>query len=237
MECLFDPDKPHFAAWLQLYDVDRDLEASPLYFFATVRLSVASPLYYAALCGFQGVVENLIIKHPHLVNATGGYYKTPSLAALARRHLELARMLYRKGSSMDPRSRGNSPLHSAIRRGDSEIVQVLLDCKSDTNAKDVNNWTPLSLALMLGNWTPSHLEIIRLLLEFGADPNVRIYRSTPLHLASEWPTVEVARLLLKYGADVEAEDDYGRTAFQVASERGYDELAKLLSAHGTKDIS
>jgi len=237
MECLFDPDKPYFAAWLQLYNVDKDLISSPLFLFAASRDPSASPLYYAALCGFQGLVENLIIKYPHLVNATGGFYMTPALAALARRHLELARMLYRKGSSVDPRKRGNSPLHSALRLGDSEIAQVLLDWKLDVNAKDATGDTPLQLALK--NLAPNYFETIRLLLEYGADPNARSFygSTTPLHLASSGGMIEVAPLLLKYGADVEALDQYGRTAFQVASREGRDEVTKLLSAYGAKEIS
>ena len=123
MECLFDVDQPYFAAWLRLYDVDIDLNTSPLYFFSDGQRLDAGPLYYAALCGFKGLVEILIIKYPHLVNATGGYYQTPALAALARRHFELARMLHRNGSSMDLRVWANrSPLHSAARQGDNEII-------------------------------------------------------------------------------------------------------------------
>ena len=41
-------------------------------------------------------------------------------------------------------------------------------------------------------------------------------------------------LLLEHGANVEAKDDVGRTAFQVASAKGHEEVAKLLSEHGAK---
>jgi len=239
MECLFDLDKPYFAAWLRLYDVDIDSTTSPLYHFAPVPQSDAGPVYYAALCGFQGLVENLIIKYPHLVNATGGRYVTPALAALARRHLELARMLYRSGSSVDPRGSGQwSPLHSAAYTGDGEIIQALLDCTADINALTRDNRTPLYL--VLEDWTPGSFNAARLLLENGADPNVRPGGpggSTLLHLASYEGTVEAARLLLKYGADVEAVDEDGLTAFQVASRKGHDEMTKLLSPHGTEDTS
>jgi len=237
MECLFDLDKPYFAVWLRLYDVDMDLNTSPLYAFCNGKKLDASPLYYAALCGFKGLVETLIIKYPHLVNATGGYYRTPALAALARRHLEVAQMLHRDGSSMEFPDMGlYSPLHSAAFKGDSEVIQVLLDCKLDINAKAHYDRTALHNALEY--WAPHHSETVRLLIENGADPNARMSDgSAPLHLASSEGIAEAVRLLLMYGADVEAVDGMGRTAFQVASEEGRDEITKLLSAHGTKDIS
>ena len=236
MECLFDLDKPYFSVWRRLYDADMDLGTSPLHWFADFK-SDAGPLYYAALCGFKDLVENLIIKYPHLVNATGGYYKTPALAALARRHSELARILHRHGSSVDLWGWGRrSPLHSAAEQSDREIVQVLLDWKLDINAKCRNDQTSLHLALQ--EQKSNYFDTIQLLLEYGADPNARKFDgSTPLHLASSLGTVEDLRLLLKYGADVEAVDDNGRTAYQVALERGHNEITKFLSASGAKGIS
>jgi hypothetical protein len=239
MECLFDMDKPYFAAWLRLYDVDIDLDTSPLNYFSDGRKLDAGPLYYAALCGFKGLVEMLIIKYPHLVNATGGYYMTPALAALARRHLELGRILYQNGSSVDLRGwEQESPLHSAARRGDSRVIQVLLECKMDVNDKYSDDRTPLHMAMQRFTPTPNYFATIRTLLECGADPNARMSDgSTPLHLASSKGAVEAARLLLKYGADAEAVDGEIRTAFQVALEEGHDEITKFLSTYGTKDIS
>jgi uncharacterized protein len=54
-------------------------------------------------------------------------------------------------------------------------------------------------------------------------------RSTALHLASRQGKLEVACLLLEHGADLDAGDREGMTAFQVASESGYHDIAKLLS--------
>jgi hypothetical protein len=48
MDDLFDSSKPHFAAWLQVHNIDEDWE----YFSPYSRDGVSSPLYYAAFCGF-----------------------------------------------------------------------------------------------------------------------------------------------------------------------------------------
>jgi len=115
MEYLFDPDRPYFAAWCKLHDIDvYPSGRSALSSFAPYSKSGATPLYYAALCGFRNIVEQLIVKHPQHVQAIGGHYMTPAVAALAGGHFELAQVLHRNGSSVDPRGRiAISPLHSA----------------------------------------------------------------------------------------------------------------------------
>jgi ankyrin repeat protein len=41
-------------------------------------------------------------------------------------------------------------------------------------------------------------------------------------------------LLLEHGADVEAMGTDGKTALQVAADRGHDEVVKFLREHGAK---
>jgi ankyrin repeat protein len=95
------------------------------------------PLYYAALCGFANLVEQLMAKHPQQVNAIAGHYRTPAVAALAGRHFELAQVLHRDKSSLEPRGCCQiTPLHSAAYHGDLEMVQVLLECGVDVNSKN-----------------------------------------------------------------------------------------------------
>jgi len=116
VEYLFDLDKSYFAAWRRLYDADVDPSSDTVFFqFTPITKSDAdTPLYYAALCGFSKLVEELIVKYPQHVNAIGGYYMTPAVAALAGRHFELAQVLHRNGSPVEPRGHAeNTPLHSA----------------------------------------------------------------------------------------------------------------------------
>jgi ankyrin repeat protein len=57
---------------------------------------------------------------------------------------------------------------------------------------------------------------------------------TPLHRASKNRRLEVARPLVEHGADIDAENNDGETAFQVASEEGCHDIAKFLSDNGCK---
>ena len=236
MEYIFNADKPYFAAWRSLHDIDTDPPDSVFYQFTSFSKSGEdTPLYYAALCGFSNLVEQLIVKHPEHINVTGGYYRTPAVAALAGRHFELTQVLHRNGSSVDPQGRvGNSTLHSATRYWDLEMVQVLLDYEVDVNAK--NDWgnTPLDYALDIrpNNADPS---VVRLLLDHGADPNLQANDGlTPLYRASRHGKVEIVRLLVERGASIEAQDSEGRTSLDVASGEHRDEIIKLLLEHRAK---
>src|ERR1700761_7095552 len=65
MEYLFDIEKPYFAAWLQLHDMDNGGPFRLIFNLLTLGTKPGStPLYYAALCGFQDLVEHLIVNNP-----------------------------------------------------------------------------------------------------------------------------------------------------------------------------
>ena len=234
MEYLFDLDKPYFGAWRRLYDIDIEPpDPSVFYVFSPGRkLNAGTSLYYAALCGFPDLVERLMVKHPQHVNAIGGYYVTPAVAALAGRHFQLAQILHRNGSSVEPRGNCEStPLHSAAFYGDLEMVQVLLEYGADVDCPNKYGTTPLSFASWDGHRNDAR--VARLLIERGADLHTRDSDSsgfTPLHRASRHGRTEVVRLLIEHGASSEVKDNEGRTPLDVASgDQQGDEIIKLLS--------
>ena len=243
---LFDADKPYFAAWLQLHNIDRRPgRDTSLYIFTEESKSGGSPLYYAALCGFQELVEDLVIKYPQDVNASSGCYVTPLVAALAGGHFQTAKYLCDKGANLNiPGDFQRTPLHSAAWRGDLEMVQLLLDYKADVKARSKAGWTPLHDASE-GTGSSSHSihqlpGVVRLLLEHGADVNaLERDSSTPLHQATmRGGRVRVVRVLLEHGANVGAEDKEGRTPLHAAAEGRYKrederaEVVRMLLEHG-----
>ncbi len=237
MEYLFDPGKPHLRVWLRLYNIDTGPPyPSTFYAFSiTHKPADIAPLYYAALCGFYNLVEHLITKYPQDVNADGGYYMSPLVAALAGEHFRTADLLRHNGADPDVwgRRRTRTPLHSAALYGNPAVVQKLIEYDADVNAKDETGWTPLFWASK-----GRHLQdtsVVRLLLENGADVNARAMDgSTPLHNASYLGVPEVVRLLLEKGADIEAKGDDGKTALQIAVEEGEGEVMRVLREHGAK---
>ena len=238
MGYLFDRDKPYFAAWLQLHNIDSKPEVlSPLCLFTWGSEPGDSPLYYAALCGFQDLVKDLVIRYPQDVNARSGCYVTPLVAALVGGHSQTAKCLCDNGAHLNiPGDCQRTPLHSAAWFGDFEMVQILLDYKADINVRNEYNWTPLhgaSQAFLSSGNHPRHPDVARLLLERGADVNILDeHNKTPLQVAVEWTSVGVVRVLLEHGANVDSEDKAGRTPLHIAAEGDAVDVIPVLLEHG-----
>jgi ankyrin repeat protein len=237
MEYLFEANKPHFKVWLTLYDIDTRPGVDAIFsWFALNKKSPATPLYYAALCGFHDLVEHLITKYPQDVNADGGYYVRPLVAALAGEHFQTADLLRHHGTDSHVRGEGGrSPLHVAADSRNLELVRILIEYDpADINARSRYRSTPLHWAT--GNQHFEDGSAVRLLLEHGADINAQDqHGQTPLHWAANGTLrVELVRVLLEHGADVEAKDERGKTALQLAVDKRHDEVVKLLREHGAK---
>eukprot|EP01051_Picozoa_sp_SAG22_P016351 SAG22_NODE_2293_length_2748_cov_2.220838_2_plen_181_part_00 len=137
------------------------------------------------------------------------------------------------------RVENDSPIHDAARKGDATAVGRLLDA----GAVDCNNqrlvfdehqlcvanvvngfegygWPPLHDAVFAG-----HLDVMTLLLERGADVNMktRSFGSTPLHWAAYAGQLEAAKLLIgdPWHADSNAKDDAGKTPMRAAPSSDY----------------
>jgi ankyrin repeat protein len=112
------------------------------------------------------------------------------------------------------------------------IIERYLGSGWDVNAQgEKYGRTALHLAAMNG-----HLEIVKLLLEHGADVNAKTkegYGYTALHSAASNGHLEIVKLLLEHGADVNAKTKYGGyTALHSATMNGHLEIVKLLLEHG-----
>jgi ankyrin repeat protein len=248
METLFDCDKPHFAAWVGIYNMDEESSAeSPS--------KIPSPLYYSSLCGFSDLVEHLSIKHPLHVNDIGGKHNFPLLAALVKKHIRVADILLKRGANVDIRGmRERSPLHEAIDNvgmvrsllnkgaevncrqddlrtplhlavyhGEFEVARMLVERKADVDSRDKEGKAPLFLLLEDSDRNEDDiLEFARLLLEYGSGANIRTSNNwTLLHAAAFWGRLEIVKLLLKHGAITNVEDDEGSTPLHEVSAGKY----------------
>jgi ankyrin repeat protein len=127
-------------------------------------------------------------------------------------------------------------LFEAIDQQDVNRVAALLSQGADPNTLLVESphWRPLAAALEEVGWYDGPMEIVRLLLQAGADPNGwdGEHNSTPLHLAMRLNNKEAIQLLLEAGADPNLVSAEGESALSWAVEQGDVEMAKLLLRHG-----
>jgi len=230
MEYFFDAEKPHWAAWHRVYDID-DQNWWNFTDSSSVILNPI-PLYYAALCGFDDLAEHLVVKHPEHVNARGGQLVTPLVAALHQSHFLVADLLHGYGADVNVRGEGEqTPLLAASQGGLIDIIRWLLDHGADVNAQNDYRNTALTYIDIIG-----FPEISRMLREHHADVNIRLQGGrTALHRASvakdNQDMLRIMQLLLDNGADPNARDDGGCTPLHD-SIFGTVEGSRLLLDHG-----
>jgi ankyrin repeat protein len=129
----------------------------------------------------------------------------------------------------------NSPqqeLAPAVVRGDNKQLLSLLQRKSEVDP----NWMPgkESGPALVDAAGHGNLEGARLLLKFGANPNLGSSLSgTPLNSAAYHGDLEMCRLLISAGANVNLESgQYGWTPLMNATHNGHAAVAQLLIESG-----
>jgi hypothetical protein len=199
IECLFDADKPHFAAW---FSIQWPLWVSASPFLPDLPDFTPTPIFYASFFGFYSLVEHLVTRRPEDIHAIGGFIGTPLHAAVNCGHVEVVLLLLTH-IPVDSRSTwlNRTPLHCLAINGNVEIGHHLLNFGADVNARQESGRTPLHLAAACG-----HLGLMRLLLDHGADLYARgDYNEMPYQTANSQQHQEILQLLSEYGFKPEEE--------------------------------
>lgn len=182
-----------------------------------------TPLNIAAQRGDIALAE-LLLANKANPNAKMETSETPLHTAATYGHEGIAKLLIDHGAEVNARSKnGATPLIFAISHQNTPVARVLLAAHADSNigfqlgdpsASDLER-TPLYLAVANQN---SDAELVRLLLERGANPNIMDASAgnTPLTEAAFRQSKEIVSLLLAANADPNTPQPGRRTALHFA---------------------
>jgi len=209
---LFDPQSHHFANWVWIYDTITDLSPGS----EAPSRPESAPLHYAARHGFHRVAEWLITTCSQDVNVSGYRLLTPLHIASDYGRLKVVQVLLKQHADVNSGDEsGWSPLHFASlpEYHEPEIARLLLEHGAEVDSMTGTGNTPLCLL----SDNSINLEVAEILLEYGADPNIRLYG--PLYIALQNSHSGLVQLLLKHGADPNARDVDGQTLLHMACRR------------------
>jgi ankyrin repeat protein len=140
-----------------------------------------------------------------------------------KKELETIRQNIIRNQSVVGTGYGLALIHAFARRGRTSIVKLLLEKGTDVDALDSDGMTVLICAVIFG-----HEEMVRLLLENGADIEISSKGNTALIAAAMQNGEHIVRQLLDHGAEIEAKNDAGYTALHIASAHAYVKVVQLL---------
>lgn len=240
-----------------------------------------SPLLYAARDGRLESARVLVAAGAE-VNAADPNGISPLLMAVTNNHLDVARFLIDRGASVNVTDwYGRSPLWAAVETRNMDVdnatfvngvdrapaldlIEVLLDKGADPNVRtketppirrqmlrvtgslswvDFTGQTPFLTAALAGDVT-----VMRLLLEYGADPYVATFGGTTALMAAagiNWVVdqtydegakalLQAVMLCWELGMDVNAVNSMGLTAVMGAANRGSDDIIQFVADKGAR---
>ncbi len=131
------------------------------------------------------------------VNAKDAIQDSAFLYAGAEGFNEVLRLTLAAGADVSSTNRyGGTALIPASEHGHVETVQILIAAGVPVNHVNNLGWTAMQEAILLNNGGPRQLEVVRLLLDAGADPDIRDPEGrTALQNAERLGFAEIAALI------------------------------------------
>ena len=168
-------------------------------------------------------------------DTTVPYSYTALSYAAAGGHLQIMEMLLKDGAKIETKARFNKPplLHAA---GSNQVAGCRLLIAEGASLKAAN-WNGRNCVFEICIW--GQPETLAYFLTIGCDPNPTSNGFTPLHRAIARLRhngnqqmydryVDGVRIQLKHGADKSKKNNSGKTAGDLAAERGHASVAELL---------
>lgn len=142
-----------------------------------------------------------LIRRGGNVNAKDAIQDSAFLYAGAEGFNEVLRLTLAAGADVSSTNRyGGTALIPASEHGHVETVQILIAAGVPVNHVNNLGWTAMQEAILLNNGGPHQLEVVRLLLDAGADPDIRDPEGRTAHQNAErLGFAEIAALIRSRG--------------------------------------
>jgi ankyrin repeat protein len=214
-------------------------------------------LFFDAIrAGDVAAVRALLDQDPTLLTAKNAQSQSPVLFSIYNRQKEICDFLVSRGAVLElheaaaagdlPRVKEFVDKDAALAKsyspdrfpmvalaavfGNFEVAKYLHAKGADINAAATNG---SGYNALTGAVTSGHTEIVKWLLENGADPNYRYANNySPLLNAAANGHLKILKLLQAHGADLHAKTSDGKNALAYAEERKHAAVAEYLRAPG-----
>jgi ankyrin repeat protein len=188
---------------------------------------IAVAFFEAVRNGNDMAVDTAIAAHEELLRVRDGAGLSAVLVAAYAGHIKLAHRL----AELVAGTPDGLDVFEAAAIGDGRVVRTLLSSeRASADDRGPDGYTALHLAAYFGQ-----LEIARLLLGRGADPNavaLNESRVTPLHSAVAARHRDTASLVLALGGSPNAVQHGGWTALHAAARNGDEAIVDMLLLRG-----
>ncbi|XP_021497177.1 ankyrin repeat and SAM domain-containing protein 6 isoform X1 [Meriones unguiculatus] len=198
-----------------------------------------SALQLAAAGGHEPLVR-FLLRRGASVNSRNHYGWSALMQAARCGHVSVAHLLLDHGADVNAQNRlGASVLTVASRGGHLGVVKLLLEAGAIVDHHNSSGESPamggsrdelLGITALMAAAQHGHEAVVRLLMEWGANPNrtARTVGWSPLMLAALLGKLSVAQQLVEKGANPDHLSVLEKTAFEVALERKHREVADYL---------
>ncbi len=179
-------------------------------------------LHFAVRQKNKALLLFLLEKGADVNSATKRYNLTPLHDAAAQGHDEIAVLLIDNGADVNARNYFlKTPLHLVCSSlsATAKMVDLLLSHGAEVDARAKRGETPLCIACQWLEEDEVGLEIIRLLLSAGADPEINCFYEIPelslIHLTLAEQHFKKTQILVDHGAGFDLKTDEGMQSFTV----------------------